>query len=215
MSGLRRSRRRQATIDEVLGHAVDVMTEFGVGGLTVSELARRTGVRPPSLYKYFPSLHAIYDALFARGIAATAAVLADAVEDQPEGVARLRVGTTALIRWAVENPALAQLLFWRPVPGFSPSSAAFAGSIDQMTTLRAQLAAAVARGELRPGADTEAALRLYTVVISGVISQQLANQPGAPFECGAFTSLTDEALDLFFARYAARPEGDPDADPGP
>ena len=199
----RRQRRRQATIDEVLGHAVDVMTESGVGGLTVSELARRTGVQPPSLYKYFPSLHAIYDALFARGVAATAGVVAEAIEGRPRGVARLRAGTTALVRWAVENPALAQLLFWRPVPGFSPSPAAFEGSIEQMATTRAELAAAVAAGELRPEADSDEALRLYTVVISGLISQQLANEPGTPFDRGAFTSLTDEALDLFFRRYAA------------
>ena len=203
MALVRRQRRRQATIDEVLRHAVDVMTESGVGGLTVSELARRTAVQPPSLYKYFPSLHAIYDELFARGIAATAAVVADAVEGQPEGVTRLRVGTTARVRWAVQNPALAQLLFWRPVPGFSPSPAAFEGSIDQMAQTRAQLAAAVHRGELRPEADSDDALRLYTVVISGLISQQLANEPGTPFDRGTFTRLTDEALDLFFRRYAA------------
>ena len=187
----------------MLGHAVDVMTESGVGGLTVSELARRTGVQPPSLYKYFPSLHAIYDVLFARGVAATRAVVADALAGRPEGVTSLRIGTTALVRWAVENPALAQLLFWRPVPGFSPSPAAFEGSIDQMAATRAQLAAAVRRGELVPEADSEEALRLYTVVISGLISQQLANEPGTPFERGAFTRLTDEALDLFFRRYAA------------
>ena len=199
----RRERRRQATIDEVLGHAVQVMTEVGVGGLTVSELARRTGVRPPSLYKYFSSLHAIYDVLFARGTAATVDVVAAAVEGRPEGVARLRAGTTALVRWAVENPALAQLLFWRPVPGFSPSPAAFEGSIDQMAATRAELAAAVRRGELVAEADSDAALRLYTVVVSGLISQQLANDPGTPFDRGAFTRLTDEALDLFFRRYAA------------
>jgi hypothetical protein len=37
-------RRRRDTIEEALGHAVDVMAEGGVGSLTVSEVARRMGV---------------------------------------------------------------------------------------------------------------------------------------------------------------------------
>src|SRR3982750_3338414 len=63
----RRARRRQETIDEVLDTAAEIMAEQGVGGLSVGEIARRMGIRPPSLYVYFPSKHAIYDALFARG----------------------------------------------------------------------------------------------------------------------------------------------------
>src|SRR5438067_3854961 len=60
----RRARRRQETIAEILAIADDVMTEEGVNGLSLSEVARRLGVKPPSIYKYFDSLMAIYDALF-------------------------------------------------------------------------------------------------------------------------------------------------------
>jgi AcrR family transcriptional regulator len=63
----RRARRRQETIAEILGIATEVMTEQGVNGLSLAEVARRLGVQPPSLYKYFPSLMAVYDALFRRG----------------------------------------------------------------------------------------------------------------------------------------------------
>ena len=63
----RRARRRQETIHEILQIARDVMTEEGVNGLSLSEVARRLGVQPPSLYKYFPSLMAIFDALFLEG----------------------------------------------------------------------------------------------------------------------------------------------------
>ena len=38
-----------------------------MNGLSLAEVARRLGVQPPSLYKYFPSLMAIYDALFLEG----------------------------------------------------------------------------------------------------------------------------------------------------
>ena len=63
----RRQRRRQETIEEVLGLAAEIMAEQGVAGLSIGEIARRMGIRPPSLYVYFPSKHALYDALFARG----------------------------------------------------------------------------------------------------------------------------------------------------
>lgn len=201
----RRHQRRQSTIEEALDHAVDVMSEQGVGGLTISEVARRMGVRAPSLYKYFPSLHAVYDALFARGVAASGRAVQAASTGLPPGQERLRSDTAAVVRWSVENPALAQLLFWRPVPGFAPSSEAFAGSVDQMAQVRDELAAAVRAGELHPAADSDAAVRLLTVLMSGLISQQMANQPGVAFEDGQFSTLTQEALDLFFARYAARP----------
>src|SRR5262245_28599289 len=63
----RRAQRRTQTIDEILQIAVDVMTESGVAGLSLSEVARRLGVRPPSLYKYFPSRLAVYERLFHDG----------------------------------------------------------------------------------------------------------------------------------------------------
>ena len=62
----RRARRRQETIDEILDIAIDVMSERGVNGLTLAEVARRLGVQPPSIYKYFSSIGAVYDALFER-----------------------------------------------------------------------------------------------------------------------------------------------------
>ena len=60
----RRARRRQETIREIVDIALGVMTEEGVNGLSLAKVARRLGVQPPSLYEYFPSLMAIYDALF-------------------------------------------------------------------------------------------------------------------------------------------------------
>jgi AcrR family transcriptional regulator len=177
------------------------MEEHGVGGLSVSEVARRMGVRGPSLYKYFPSLHAIYDRLFARGVAGNAEAVAAAVDGEPDGVAALRAGVRATVRWCVENAALAQLLYWRPVPGFEPSPEVFAPSVDGMRDVRRVLADAVRREELHPDADSDDAARLLTVILSGVISQQMANEPGAAYERGVFTRLTDDALDMFLARY--------------
>jgi AcrR family transcriptional regulator len=198
----RRLLRRQQTIEEALDAAVAIMEESGVGGLSMSEMARRLGMRQPSLYKYFPSLHAVYDALFARGVAGSGAAVRAAVAEGPRGVVTIRAAGRALVRWAVENPALAQLLYWRPVPGFAPTAATFAPSVALMDQLHAAFAAAVRAGVLHPDAACEEAPRLFTVVLSGLISQQMANEPGADYDTGMFSSLTDAALDMFFARYA-------------
>ena len=203
--------RRQQTIEEALDAAVAIMEELGVGGLSMSEIARRVGMRQPSLYKYFPSLHAVYDALFARGLELNGAAMRAAIEAASPGVAAIRASGQALVRWAVENPALGQLLYWRPVPGFAPAAATFDVSERQMDELRAAFAAAARAGQLRPSAAADEAPRLFTIVLSGLVSQQMANEPAADYDTGSFTRLTDTAFDMFFARYA--PPGGTDADP--
>lgn len=120
----------------------------------------------------------------------------------PEGGERLRQGVRATVRWCVDNPALAQLLYWRPVPGFEPSAETLALSVAGMQDARTEISNAVRRGELHRRADSDDALRLLTVVISGLITQQMANQPGATFDEGVFSRLTDEALEMLFAHYA-------------
>lgn len=196
------ARRRAAVVGEALEHGEALMAAGGVGALSISEVARRMGMRGPSLYKYFPSRHAFYDALFARGLEAQQAAVRTAIDGLPRGTPRIRAGAAAVVRWAVEHPALAQLLHWRPVPGFEPSPAVFAPSVDEMADVRAEFAEAVRLGQLRPSADSDDTVRLYTVVLSGLISQQLANQPDAPFADGVFSRLTDAAIDLFISAHA-------------
>jgi AcrR family transcriptional regulator len=195
-------RRRAAVIEEALGHALALMTDEGVGALTVSEVARRMGIRGPSLYKYFPSRHAVYEQLFARALVQQQAALAAAIDGLPRGVPRIRAGAAAVVRWAVEHPASAQLLFWRPVPGFEPSPEAFAPSVRDMADVRAEFTEAVRLGQLAASADSDDVVVLYTVVLAGLISQQLANQPGVAFADGRFSRLTDAAIELFLSAHA-------------
>ena len=124
MEPTRRDRRRQETIDEILAIAEQVMNEDGVNGLSLSEVARRLGVKPPSIYKYFDSLMAIFDSLFALGMKDHLDAMRKAMLDAPPGLAAIAAGFEASGRWCIEHPSLAQLMFFRPVPGFEPSSEA-------------------------------------------------------------------------------------------
>ncbi len=201
----RRHARRQATIEEILAAAVELMSRDGVAGMSLSAVARAVGMKPPSLYVYFPSKMALYDALFAQGAAELLVAVRGAAADQaiPAGdpVAALLAGARAYVDWSLANPVSAQLLNWRPVPGFQPSAGAYAPSAAIVAETRALLTLAVERNRLTPAAATDDAVLLLTSVIAGVVSQQLANEPHAGPGEGRYARLLDPALEMWLARY--------------
>ncbi len=203
-----RGARRARTVDTILERALVIMGEVGVGGLTMTELARAMEIQPPSLYKYFPSVLAVHDELFRRGQQANLEALERAMDGCAPGLDALRSGLTGAARWAVAHPVLGQLLFWRPVPGFVPSGAAYAPAGRLAGHLRRNLAEAVERGELGPAAATDEALTVLASLHFGVLSQHLANQPGTRWEDSTYPQAYDRVLDLFVRGYQA--EGDRD-----
>jgi AcrR family transcriptional regulator len=198
----RRARRRQETIREILDIARDVMTEEGVNGLSLAEVARRLGVQPPSLYKYFPSLMAIYDALFLEGQRENLEVMRAGMREAEPGLDALIAGLEASGRWALANRAVAELLFWRPVPSFHPSPEAFAVSMEMVELQRGALADAVATGQLGPAANKEGSIYLVSTLIVGVLSQAFANEPDLPWGEGRFTPLFATLMRLLPAAFS-------------
>ena len=199
--GGRRQQRRQETIEEVLRHAVAVMETDGVAALSLSEVARRMGMKQPSLYKYFPSKLAVYDELFRRGSEGLLTIFCDAAREEEPGMAALSAGFEAVGRFQMENKVLAALLQWRPVPGFEPSPDAFAPNVQFVVEIRRVVAQAVELGQLHPDALTERAGLLLSILGAGLITQQLANEPNASYEDGRFTSLDDDVLSMFVSTF--------------
>jgi AcrR family transcriptional regulator len=187
---------------EILDVAVEVMAEHGVAGLSLSEVARRVGIRQPSLYKHFGSLHAVCDEVFREGAQRQLDAVTRAVAACPPGLAALDAALDAIGRVAMANPVVAQLLAWRPVPDFAPSAAAFAPTVELVGMLRSTLRDAVAAGQLDPAADSEEGVALVMIVVSGSLTQQLANEPGAGYDDGRFSSLLPKALAMFVQYYA-------------
>ena len=200
----RRARRRQETIAEILAIAEVVMAEEGVNGLSLSEVARRLGVKPPSIYKYFDSLMAIYDALFEQGQRDHVEVMRAAMRAAEPGLDALAAGLEASCRWCLAHPAMAQLLFWRPVPSFEPTPQAMAPSVEMVQLQRLALAEAVAAGELGADADSDEAVFVASIFVSGVIGQAIANEPGLPWGEGRFSPLFPKLLGTLTALYPAR-----------
>lgn len=185
----------------MLDHAQAILDEQGAGAVSISEIARRMEIKPPSLYKHVASLHAVYDGLFARGQHRLWAAITAAIEDREPGLDTLMTGQRAFLQWSTQEMGLASLMFWRPIPGFQPSTESMSIAQNLITATRQELANAVARGELHRDADSDEALRLLTILGSGIYSQQASNQPGVAFDDGLFTSLTDQVLQLFLDRY--------------
>jgi len=202
----RRQRRRQETIAEVVDVAAEIMAEQGVVGLSVGEVARRMGIRPPSLYVYFPSKHALYDALFARGAQEVLDHVrsddVDPTEGQTLDEVLLHVAET-FVGWSIEHPAFTALLFWRPVPGFAPSAEAYAPAVALIELTRARFADLRDRGLVRADAELDDVQRDWTVLLSGVISQQLSNAPGESLAEGRFTSALPTLVAMFARHYGA------------
>jgi AcrR family transcriptional regulator len=209
----RRHRRRQETIEEILDIAVQIMAEQGVAGLSVGEIARRMGIRPPSVYVYFPSKHALYDALFARGARLLLATMQEVLAAMEEVTAALPARPAALeeillppaqafVRWSLEHAAYAQLLFWRPVPGFTPSPQAYRAAIDLVELGRDLLKALQYAGLLRTEVPVEQIERDWTILVSGVVSQQLSNAPEQGFGEGRFTAAIPGLIAMFAAHYS-------------
>jgi AcrR family transcriptional regulator len=182
----RRSARREATKAEILDAAWGLVREHGLGTLSLRDLAAKVGMRAPSLYQYFDSKHAIYDAMF--GQAAQASL--DAVSGEvPGGSTSEAIGTVAhrLFYFATSDAARAQLLFQRTIPGFEPSASSYAPALELVARNRRLFA--------DHGIHGDEAFDLFRAVVGGLVNQQLANDPGGDH----YGRLIDPAIEMFLA----------------
>lgn len=166
-----RARRHEQTRREILEAAWALAEEHGIAGLSLREVARAVGMRAPSLYTYFPSKDAIYDAMFAEGYRALLELYRD-LEHTAEPSERRTILVGAVERFVTfcqESPARYQLMFTRAVPGWEPAPEAYAVSLDSYGQMTASLA--------RLGISGDRALDLFTAVSAGLAGQQLANDP--------------------------------------
>lgn len=194
-SSARVEQNRKTTISAILKTARSIMREEGVAALSMQGLARRMGMRAPSLYNYFASKMEIYDTLFRIGINMYDAHLQEALKKTKDPHDEIRIVIESYLSFALANPELYQLCFERPVPGFIPSKESLDlsfGILEKSYTHAAHL---------KKGLDTKlTAKQLVNLIIAsahGLTAMHLANEPQLPIGQGRFSSLIPVFLKIF------------------
>jgi AcrR family transcriptional regulator len=200
----RRQRNHEEVRRAILQAARDVMREHGVAALSLREVARRVHMQAPSLYAYFPSKMALYDALFVMAVRLHAESHAHANEGLVDFWDRLRVHFETYMRFAQENPDLYQLAFERPVPGFVPSAESLEEAVRAPAEFEQFLADAVTAGQIVPDMPVAQACDLLFGMIHGLTAQHMANEPDLPIGSGRFGSQIPASLALFRAKWDPR-----------
>jgi AcrR family transcriptional regulator len=187
----RRAERNAATRAEILEAAWALVREEGLAGLSLRDLGRRVGMRAQSLYSYFDSKHAIYDAMFAEGWRELLDRI-DATRFSDDPLVAFRQRVHLVVDFATEDLARYQLLFQRTIPGFEPSPESYALAVEALELTKAQLAAL--------GLTEPRHLDLTTAVIAGLVAQQHANDPAGD----RWIRLVDEAVDMLMSHLKPR-----------
>jgi AcrR family transcriptional regulator len=187
----RRAERYAATRREILDAAWELVRAEGLAALAMRDLGARVGMRAQSLYSYFPSKFAIYDAMFGDANRELWQRLSD-IPAADEPVAGLRAQTAVFLEFCVEDPVRYQLLFQRTIPGFEPSPDSFAPAIEILDFARRALRAC--------GIQDATALDSWTAVTIGIAAQQNSNEPGG----NRWVRRVDDITDMFLAYYKPR-----------
>jgi AcrR family transcriptional regulator len=149
--------------------AWELAREHGVAAVSLRALASEVGIRQPSLYEYFDSKHALYDAMFADGNRQLLARL-DGVKLPTDPRAALKKILHTFIEFALEDPARCELLFERHLPGFNPTPESYALASEALDHVVAVMRDA--------GVSEQGDIDCLVAVTAGLMQAQLANDPG-------------------------------------
>jgi AcrR family transcriptional regulator len=169
----RRRQNREAMLQAIREVSIELMREHGVAGLSLHDVAHGVNLRVQSLYKYFPSKAALYDALFRDAASLLAENDRQVWESTPPTWERIEVWLQSRLDFARRHGPLYQLLTGAEVPGFSPSP----GSLDEAAAIGEQGARAINEllhaGLIVPGISARRAMNLLLAVSRGIVAETL------------------------------------------
>ena len=190
-SAWREARRRDARAD-LLSTAWEIVREDGLGGLSLRDLARRAGITTPTVYAYFESKNAIYDAMFGEAAHNFAEMKAEPLEGADAQV-NLVTEAQRFVDFCTSDVARYRLLFQHLIPGFNPTPESYAPAVRALELTREHLA--------DNGAPAPAHCDIWTALTTGLVDQQIANDPGGD----RWIRLIDEVVAMFLAHCASDP----------
>lgn len=182
--GTWRAARRQSARDAIVDAAWQLVHAEGLAGLSLRELAKHAGITTPTVYAYFESKNAIYDAMFGRAATEFADRMAEPY-DQADPREMLVLGARRFVEFCTSDPARYQLLFQRTIPGFEPSPESYAPAVRALDSTRERLAAIGVRDPRH--------VDMWTALVTGLVDQQISNDPGG----ARWADLLAECVDMF------------------
>jgi AcrR family transcriptional regulator len=185
-----REARRRSAREDILDAAWSLVADEGLTGLSLRDLARRAGITPPTVYAYFESKIAIYDAMFGQAATQFAETTAQPFDcHDPKEV--LLASVHRFFGFCMANPVRYQLLFQRVLPGFEPSADSYAPAVRALGFAQEWLAL--------NGVTEARHLDLWTALVIGLVDQQMSNDPGGDRWIG----LVEEATSMFLTHCQA------------
>ena len=187
-SSWREARRRNARAD-LVATAWEIVREDGLGGLSLRDLARRAGITTPTVYAYFESKNTIFDAMFEEAAQSFADTKSESVPaEDPQS--RLVADARSFVDFCTSDVARYQLLFQHLLPGFVPSPQAYAPAVRALELTRQMLS--------QSGVRDPAHWDIWTALMTGLVDQQIANDPGGD----RWSRLVDDVVAMFLAHCA-------------
>ena len=181
-----REARRHSAHEAIIDAAWSLVIEEGLAGLSLRDLAGRAGITAPTVYSYFDSKNAIYDAMFGRTATEFEVKMAEPYEcDDPRELLVAIANRFSL--FCTSSPTRYQLLFQRTLPDFEPSPESFAPAVRALAGVRELL--------VLNGITEERHSDIWTALIIGLVDQQISNDPGGD----RWTRLIDESVNMFIA----------------
>lgn len=181
-----RESRRQSAREAILEAAWELVHEHGLVALSLRDLAARAGITTPTVYAYFDSKLAIYDAMFGQAATEFADRMTQPFE-AADPAAILGESVHRFVDFCTNDVARYQLLFQRAIPEFVPSPESYEPAVRALDAARARLAL--------NGITQPKHLDLWTAVLTGLVDQQVSNEPGGD----RWTGLVDEAVVMFLS----------------
>ena len=182
-----REARRDAAREAIVDAAWALVREEGLAGLSLRDLAKRAGITTQTVYAYFDSKLAIYDAMFGRAATEFADWMAMPDGDGLRPRERLAAALQRFVAFCTADVARYQLLFQRTIPDFEPSPESYAPAVRALDGTVARLAAI--------GITDPRLADLWTACTVGLVSQQISNDPGGD----RWVRLIPDVVDMYLA----------------
>ncbi len=187
-----REARRRSARDAIVDAAWELVHEEGLAALSLRELAGRAGITTPTVYAYFDSKHAIFDAMFGRA----ATEFADRMTqpfDAADSLGLLVASARRFVAFCTNDVARYQLLFQRTIRDFAPSAESYAPAVRALDASRKRLR--------QSGITRPKHMDLWTAMLTGLVDQQISNDPGGD----RWTRLIEEAVTMFLTHCQSAP----------